>query len=316
MSRRKLVAIVAIVVLVAAVAATAVLATVAPRIGDDRVAVIRLAGQIEESAPAFAGQAITPALVAERLEQASADPRVGAVVLRVDSPGGAVAASQEITDVIADHPTPVVVSMGDTVASGGYYIATGADEIVAHPGTLTGSIGVIFALIDPSELLDDLGVELEVVTSGEHKDMFVPGRLNEERREMLQAQSDELYQQFVDAIVDGRGMDESAVLDAATGELFTGEEALERGLVDRLGGLREAVDAAAELGGLTDPEVVEHQPSFMDQLFGSSPGGFGLRDALAALLDSTGPTADDPLQRLQHVDELLHTLPEARYEIP
>lgn len=265
---RTRIGIVVLAVLVVAIAARlAVPASVPDRPGRD-VALVSLSGQVTDAASAFSTGVITPQLVRRRLEAAATDPRFGAVVLRVNSPGGGPAASQEILDLVADHPDPVVVSMGDQAVSGGYYLALGADRIVAQPATLTGSIGVIMTTIDPSELLDDLGVELEAITSGEHKDMFLPGRLDEERREILQRQSDLVYDEFVGAVAQHRGLPEDEVRELATGQTYTGVQALEEGLVDELGGVDTAVDVAADLGDLDSPDVVEQQPGILEQLGG------------------------------------------------
>lgn len=300
---RTRIGVVALIVLLVAVGARLAVPSDAPERPGDNVALISLSGQIVDTAPVFStGQSITPRMVRDRLEQAAMDPQIGAVILRVNSPGGGPAASQEILDIIADHPDPVVVSMGDQAASGGYYIALGADRIVAQASTLTGSIGVIFPVLDPSEFLDDLGIELDAITSGEHKEMFLPGKLNEERREILQRQSDMVYQEFVDAVVDGRDLPEEEVLELATGETFTGRQALDAGLVDEVGGRQVALDAAAELGDLERPQVVEMRPGLLEQLSGPASQAieaFGKRD---------------PARQLEALQDALVAPPEIRTE--
>jgi protease IV len=308
-SRRRLIGIGVLVIIVVA---ALVLVVAPPATDDDRaegdaVAVIHLAGPIQEGASGpFAAGMISPSMVRERLEQAEQHPRVQAVVLRVDSPGGAVASSQEITALIRDAELPVVVSMGDTAASGGYYIATGADRVVAHPGTTTGSIGVIWAFLDISELLAELGVEIDAVTSGEHKDMTLPGRLTDERREIIQEMSDRMYEDFVEAVAEGRDLPEEEVRALATGQPYTGEQAFELGLVDVLGGLDEAVAEAAELAGIEDPAVVEVRPGLFEQLFGGSGLRTGLRDLLR------DPTRLDEVLQVQELVERMST---PRYEL-
>jgi protease IV len=237
-------------------------------------------------------------MVRDRLREAGANPRVGAVILRINSPGGTVAASQEISAAIEAHPDPVVVSIGDNAVSGGYYIASAADAIVAQPGSQTGSIGVILTVLDYSELLDELGVRFDTVTSGEHKDMFLPGRLDAARRRMLQVQSDQYYEQFVAAVARGRDLDARDVRALATGETFTGEQAHALGLVDALGGIPEALEIAADLAGLEDPVLVERQPGVLEQLM--APGGFsmGLRDLLAPADLLPVPALDQRIERL------------------
>jgi protease-4 len=279
-SRKRLAGIVLLVVVVAA----ALVIAVAPRgggvaAGGDAVAVVHLQGPIQEGLGGpLGGQTITPAFVRDQLETVEDDPSVKALVLRLDSPGGTVAASQEIAGMVRDFPTPVVVSMGDTAASGGYYVSSAADRIVAEPGTLTGSIGVIWAMVDPEQLLDRLGVRIEAVTAGKHKDMLLPGRLTPERRAILEEMTDGLYDQFVTAVAEGRGLGEDRVRDLATGQPYTGEQAHELGLVDVLGGLDEAVAEAEQLAGIEDAEVIEVRPGFLEQLFGGP--GFRVRQLL------------------------------------
>lgn len=286
MSRRRVAGIVLVVVVVAAVGVVLLVPATTTRglgtNGGGAVALVELTGPIQEAPVGLTGSAITPSLVRTRLEAAADNPQVKAVVLRVHSGGGGVAASQEIADLVAHHPDPVVISMGDMAASGGYYIAADADRIVAQPGTLTGSIGVIMHLFDPSELLQELGVELEVITTGKHKDMSTPGHLDDEERDLLQNISDDLYDQFVADVAEGRGLSEEEVRKLATGEVYTGADAVDLGLVDELGGVDEAVAAAGDLAGLDDPEVVEVQPGLFDALFGGGPA-FGGAERLTDL---------------------------------
>jgi protease IV len=198
------------------------------------------------------------------------------VVLRLETGGGSVAASQEISALIQEFPKPLVVSMGDVTASGGYYISSHADWIVAQPGTLTGSIGVIWATFDIEGLLDKLGIEMDAITAGEHKDMALPGRLTPERRAIVQEMVDEIYDQFVDEIARGRpGLTREEVLPLATGQLFTGSQAFQSGLVDELGGLPTAIAKAEELAGIQDAEIIEFRPSLWEaMLMGPGFGAF------------------------------------------
>jgi protease-4 len=224
--------------------------------------------------------------------------------LRIDSPGGTVAASQEIAAMIEAFPMPVVVSMADTAASGGYYISAPADHVVAQPGTLTGSIGVIWASFDPDKLLDKLGIKIDAITAGKHKDMFLPGRLTPRRRQLVQEIVDTMHEQFVGEVARGRGLPESQVRKLATGEVFTGAQAVENGLVDELGGLETAVSAAESAAGVEDARVVEFSGSLFDQFLGP-----GLRSASSG----TGPDAIDA--RLALLRELLGGLTVPRYEL-
>lgn len=286
MSRKKAVAIVllAVVALSAVVVVLRPVTRAGPLAGPSAIAVIRLSGPIAESGTtSLLGAGITPRLLERRLEEARENPAVKAVVLRLDTGGGTVAASQEMAAMVRDFPKPVVVSMGDVVASGGYYVASQADRIVAQPGTLTGSIGVIWTTFDIQGLLDKLGVSLETVTAGKHKDMFLPGRLTPERRRILQEMTDQMYEQFVQAVARGRGLPLQRVRQLATGQPYTGQQALELGLVDRLGGLEEAIEEAKELAGVKEARVVELSPSLLEEILSGSLVG-DLRSLLASAL--------------------------------
>ena len=232
----------------------------------EKVAVIYLNGTIEESDGGYFSAAVSPNFVRTQLERAAAGDAIKGVVLRVNSPGGSVAASQEIASLIREFPKPVVVSMGDMAASGGYYISAPAQGIVAQPGTMTGSIGVITQVTSLEGLYEMLGIEVETIKSGRHKDMF--GRvLTPEERELLQELTDEAYEQFIAEVAQGRGLDRELVRDLATGQLYTGSQALELGLVDRLGGLEEAIAYLSEIAGLKNPVRYEFpQPSLFTQL--------------------------------------------------
>jgi protease-4 len=250
---------------------------------ENRIAVLYLSGTIQSAGSTLLGvPGITPTQVRRLLKRAERDPSVKAIVLRIDSPGGAAAASQEIAGLIKRFEKPKVVSMGDIAASGGYYISTTADYIFANPATLTGSIGVIWTSFDIEGLLEKIGVKIETITSGKHKDMFLPGRLTPERREIIQEMTDQMYEQFVDAVAEGRKLERSRVLELATGQVYTGAQAKELGLVDELGGLEEAIKKAAQLAEVERYSVVEYAPSLWELLFGGWGGG--LREALVARL--------------------------------
>ncbi|MDO8886550.1 signal peptide peptidase SppA [Candidatus Oleimmundimicrobium sp.] len=235
----------------------------------DKVAVISLSGSIADSGGEglMTSAGITPDFVRAQLNRAKSDSSVKAIVLRVDSPGGSVGASQEIAQEIKETEKPIVVFMGDMAASGGYYISAPADKIVAKKGTLTGSIGVISQFMDLSGLYEKLGIKTETIKSGEHKDMF-SRELTEEERELWQSVSDELYGQFIKEVAEGRNLDVEEVKKLATGELFSGTQAKKLGLVDELGGYQDAIDLAAELAGIEEP-VVEEYPArtFFESVF-------------------------------------------------
>jgi len=223
------------------------------------IGVIALTGPISESAGGGfqAEEGITPAKVRELLKVAEGNPNIAAVVLRVNSPGGSVGSSQEIGDLISNFPRPVVVSMADVASSGGLYISVFADRIVAQPGTLTGSIGVILSHMYMGELFENLGITSETLTAGKYKGIFSE-RLTPERREVLQVLLDDLHSQFIGAVAEGREIEAEKVKEVvATGEIFTGAQAQALGLVDRLGGLDVAIEEAAALAGVAVPEPVD-----------------------------------------------------------
>jgi len=245
-------------------------------ITENKVAVISLNGPIqsESSGFLFGGSVISPQFVRNQLEKAKNDVAVKAIVLQIESPGGSVAACQEILNEIERVEKPIVVSFGTVAASGGYYISTKADKIVALPGTLTGSIGVISEMPNLKGLYQKLGIEMEVFIAGKHKDMYAGLReLTPEEKVIMQEMTDQLYDQFVQVVVNGRGMSEEKVRDLATGQLYTGVEAKELGLVDELGGLNKAIDLAASLAGIEKPKVEYYKPavpSLLSTLLGMS----------------------------------------------
>ena len=186
------------------------------------------------------------------------DDKIKAIVVRIDSPGGAVGPSQEIYREIRKTigTKKVVASMGAVAASGGYYIACAADGIVASPGTITGSIGVIMGFTNFRKLLDKIGMVPVVIKSGRYKDTGSPTRpMRDDERELLQSIIDSVREQFVNAIAVGRKMDRAQVEKLADGRVFTGEEAKARGLVDRLGNFEDALQWAGKLGGIKGPVV-------------------------------------------------------------
>jgi protease-4 len=162
--------------------------------------------------------------------------------------------------------------MSDLAASGGYYISAGADKIVALPGTLTGSIGVISEMPNLKGLFDKLGIDMQVFIAGKHKDMYAGLReLTPEEKVLMQGMTDQLYNQFVQVVAKGRGLSEDKVRELATGQLYTGIQAKELGLVDELGGLQTAIDLAASLAGVSEPEVEYYKPqvpSLLNTLLG------------------------------------------------
>ena len=195
------------------------------------------------------------------LRQHRENPLVKAVVIRINSPGGVVAPTQELHDALQrlrEAGKPVVASLGAVAASGGYYVAVAADRIYASPGTLTGSIGVIMQLANLQSLFKKVGVDWIVVKAGQFKDLGNLGRpMTPEERRVLQALLDDVHRQFIRAVMDGRKLDRSEVMTIADGRLFSGAQAKANRMVDELGGLEEAVNGAAKLAGLPTPPAVQ-----------------------------------------------------------
>jgi len=213
----------------------------------------------------------------EELTSFRNDDTVKAVIIRIDSPGGAVGASQELYDEIrrTDRVKPVIASMGSVAASGGYYAALGAREIYANPGTITGSIGVIFKFANLQDLFDKIGYKNEVVKSGALKDIGASDRpLSDEERAFLQALIDNVHSQFVKAVAQQRKLDEETVRGLADGRIFSGQQAKELGLVDTMGNFTDAIGKAATLAGLdpNDPRLIYPETEEFDLLHFFSQG--------------------------------------------
>jgi protease-4 len=219
------------------------------------IAVVDLQGPITLSPGG--GWSVGADRVVRRLRQLRRRPDVRAVLLRINSPGGSVAAVQEIHQQVAalrKSGKVVVASLGDVAASGGYYVAAGADKIVANPGTLTGSIGVILQLGNVEELFRKFGVRVETVKSGAFKDAGSPFRpLGDEERKLFQGVVSDAYDQFFRAVSEGRNIPPEKLRRLADGRIFTGAQAQKEGLVDELGGFDTAVDLAKKLAHIRAP---------------------------------------------------------------
>jgi protease-4 len=261
------------------------------------VAIVRVEGMIVSGNPPVEPFATSSGaysgVVVDHLKRAEADPEVKAVVLYVDSPGGSVVASNVIHQQMLAMTKPVVVSMGELAASGGYYISAPADEIFANPGTLTGSIGVISQFIHFGDLLKEYGVEVTTIKSGEFKDEGSPFRLmTPEEIATWQAIIDEAYAGFVEIVADGRGLSVDQVKALADGRVYTGQQALELRLVDQLGNLPDAIQRAAKLGGIEgEPRIVEYQTPFnlFQGLLGLARPADPLAEVMALLDRGHGP---------------------------
>jgi protease-4 len=239
----------------------------------DKIAIVEVKGVISQSSG-----------VIEDLQQYLADDGVKAIVLRVDSPGGGVGPAQEIYREImrirSTSKKKVVTSMGSVAASGGYYIACASDRIVANPGTITGSIGVIMQFSNLEELLKKIGVKGVVLKSGEHKDIGSPFReMTPEEKRIMQEVLDNVHQQFIQAVADGRKLERSKVAQIADGRILTGEQAKNLGLVDQLGNLQDTIDVAAKMVG------IEGKPNVLYPKRKISIWDLLMRDMASAIVD-------------------------------
>jgi protease-4 len=243
--------------------------------GEDRIAVIRVEGVILDAQSTIGD-----------LKKYGESPAVKAIVLRIDSPGGGVVPSQEIHDAIkrlrSKTNKAIIASMGTVAASGGYYIAVATDRIIANPGTLTGSIGVIMELANLEGLLKKIGVQSVVVKSGRYKDIGSPFRqMNTEDRRILQSVMDDVHRQFIEAVAEGRSLEIEEVRRFADGRVFTGRQAKDMNLIDELGDLQEAIRFAADLAGIEgEPRIVEPRKRF------------SLRDLVESRLGAALPRLD------------------------
>jgi protease-4 len=234
--------------------------------GKEKIALVEISGQIFDSRE-----------IVRQLSKYRRDDDIKAILLRIDSPGGAVAPSQEIYDEVlrvrADNKK-IYASMGSLAASGGYYIAVAADRIFANPGTLTGSIGVIMAFGNAEKLMEKIGLEPQVVKSGKYKDVGSPARkMTAEERVYLQRVVDDVHQQFIDAVVQGRNVTPKEARELADGRVFTGRQALALKMVDEMGGLEDVIVKLGEAAGIEGrPKVVWEEPpkGIIELLMGSS----------------------------------------------
>lgn len=237
----------------------------------DAVAIVRVAGTILDGDEEDLPGAISGRVIAD-LRAAEADNTVKAIILRVDSPGGTVTGSAQIYEELLTVQKPIVVSMAGVAASGGYYISAPADHIFARPDTTTGSLGVVITLLNAEELIDDIGVDVVTITSGPNKTIGSAYEdLTEDQRDIFEQLIDESYNDFVQVIVNGRNLPEEKVRELADGRIYSGRQAVDNGLVDELGNLQDAIDKAAELGGISgEPRIVEYErlPGFEQLLSG------------------------------------------------
>ncbi len=251
--------------------------------GDGKVLLIDLSGVISsQDKEGLIRQPNMLATFREELTKASKDDKIQALVVRINSPGGTVTASDilyhELREFKTKKKVPVIASMMDVATSGGYYLAMAADRIVVHPSTVTGSIGVIMLTVNARGLLEKVGVEANAITSGPRKDMGLPFRaMTAEERGIFQGVIDSFYNRFLVVVQEGRpNLSAEQIKKLADGRIYSGDQAKAAGLIDEIGYLDEAIELAKKKAGLTEARVVtygrrgEYQNNIYSQLFGTS----------------------------------------------
>jgi protease-4 len=266
----------------------------------DRLALVHVEGNIVDGEEQASGAAVSGPFVAE-MKRLRDDDAVKAVVVRIDSPGGSALASDRMWHALRllAQAKPVVVSVGDMAASGGFYIASAADEIVAHESSLVGSIGVVAGKVAADELARDIGLNVEIMSRGRRAAWTTPTRaFTDEERAILGRMMQRTYDRFIQRIVTGREMEQAAVEAGAEGRILSGGRALRLGLVDRIGGLEDAIERARELGGLHEHAPIERWPAprnpfqvLAEQLGGARSPTRVLLDDLARELGPLGQGA-------------------------
>jgi protease-4 len=237
----------------------------------DKIAIVEIKGVITQSSG-----------IIEELQLYLEDEGVKAIILRIDSPGGGVGPAQEIHREILKIKSKkkVVTSMGSVAASGGYYIACASDLIVANPGTITGSIGVVMQFSNFEELLKKIGIKGVVLKSGEHKDIGSPFReMTPEEKRIMQEVLDNVHQQFIQAVAEGRKLEYSKVVQIADGRILTGEQARNMSLVDKMGNLQDTIDITAKMIG------IEGKPNVLYPKKKISIWELLMRDMASAVID-------------------------------
>jgi protease-4 len=246
----------------------------------ESVAVIEVHGLISSAQTdgLFQIEGATPERVRSQIEKAESDPSVKAILIDINSPGGTIVASEAISESLKDAQKPTVAWLGEMATSGGYYVASSTDYIVADKGTLTGSVGVIFVLPQYDRLLDKIGVEMRVIKGGKYKDIGSPYRnMTPEEEEMLDELVQSAYDDFIETVSENRNLSKEFVRTVAEGKLYSGEQAVELKLADQLGTRQDAIDVAAHIGGIEGtPKIVTfRQGGFLRDFVGVSSKSFG-----------------------------------------
>lgn len=228
----------------------------------DKIAIIQITGPISTTAGGFSfrEQAASSTAIVEFIEKAKDDKSVKGIILEINSPGGTVVASKEISRAVSSSEKPVVSWIREVGASGAYWIASASDYIIADSMSATGSIGVTASYLEFSKFFEEYGVTYQSLKSGRYKEASSPYKeLTDEERELLQKKIDLIYDDFVDAVSVNRNLSNDKVKKLATGIFYLGSEALEFGLIDELGGKEEAVNKTKELAGIKDAKIVEYK---------------------------------------------------------
>jgi protease-4 len=267
-----------------------------------KVALVYAVGPImtgKSTASLFGEATVGSDTIVKALRDADEDETVKAIVLRVDSPGGSALASDLIWREITRIEKPVIASMGDTAASGGYYISMGCDKIYAEPGTLTGSIGVVGGKVAVGGLFDKVGVNTEVISRGKNANMLsATSKFSEGERKVWKAMMEDTYRQFTTKAAKGRKMDVAKLEGYAGGRVWSGRQAEKIGLVDEIGTLRDALYAAKAAAGMGEDEkaellVLPKPQSFFDELFGGAAAGSGVKSSVEAVAPEMSRTLRD-----------------------
>jgi protease-4 len=232
----------------------------------NRIGIVDITGLISDSQ-----------YIVNQVKKFRQDKRIRGIILRINSPGGAVGPSQEIYDEVLktrESGKTIYASMGALAASGGYYIASAAEKIFANPGTLTGSIGVIMVFSNAKGLMEKIGLQPEIVKAGEYKDIGSPARaMTQKERNLLQSVVTDVHQQFIEAVASGRDISVAEVTKIADGRILTGRQAYSLNLVDQMGGLQVSIDQLAhKVGIIGSPKIIKETPrvGFLDWVLKST----------------------------------------------
>lgn len=246
----------------------------------DNVAIIEVHGVIS-SQPVdglFGAQGASPEVIRKQIEKAERDSSVKAIIIEVNSPGGTIVASEAIAEAISDADKPTVAWLGEMAASGGYYVASATDYIVADQGTMTGSIGVIFTFPQYDIMLEKIGVRMRVFKAGKYKDIASPYRnITLEEEAIVNEWVMSAYDDFIQVVADNRNLSNSYVRSVAEGNIYTGRKAVELDLADMVGTRKKAIEIAAHMGGIEgEPGIVSYRErGFFSDFVGVASARFG-----------------------------------------